>query len=319
MFHGERASGATDTKRSYSICCDRGQVELRNISVPDQILNLFNNNDRNFWNNIRRYNSAIALGSIHANVVPFQTPGPSSYRVNGMIYHRISSLETEADENARYIQVYFLGDDQPSIDYFSDLNQTLLTSLRTLQKQNNVLLQNIMNAYEYMTRNNNDNIQNFVMTIRRPEGELDRRTHNVPSIVEIAAFIPGLHYVNDYLSMHVFQRGGGLRFIDHVHRDYDSFAYPLFFIHGQPGFEQHMYELIRKNDIEKDNNDNCDDEDDKAHESHKRSNRNVNDTNRRRFAHDADESLINKKYNSKTRVKISDIPQESECSCKTKT
>lgn len=160
---------------------------------------------------------------------------------------------------ARFLQVYFLGDSAmvPRDDYYSDLNMDLLTTLRNLQATHNVLLGSLKRVYDEVIAENQDSaneiIRDIVLTIATPGQHLDRRTHNVPSTVEVAAFVPDFNYDNDHVHIRLFPRRGGVRYINHLHRDYDSICYPLFFIYGNPGFEEriplnnHVHPRIRMN------------------------------------------------------------------------
>ena len=213
MFKGEQTG-----RSSYELCCNHGRVVLPSFrQPPERIRELFNSRnsgeDRNFWNNIRRYNSAISLGSIHANVFNFND-GPPTYRVNGIMSHRIGPLHPETGDPARFLQVYFLGDSSmvSRDDYFTDLDEELLQELRELQTLHNELLRDLMRVYDEMQSNQQyDNIRDVVMTIATPSRHLDRRTHNVPSSVEVAAFIPDFNYDNDHLHIRIRSRGGGVR------------------------------------------------------------------------------------------------------------
>ena len=213
MFRGERSP-----QGSYGLCCNHGRVVLPSLQEPPaRLLELFNSRRsgpyKNFWDNIRRYNSAISLGSINANVFNFRD-GPPTYRVNGIMSHRIGPIHAETGQPARFLQVYFLGDlsMQPRDDYFTDLNQELVRELRGLQGTYNVLLRNLMRVYdEIHTYEEDDNIQDVVLSIISPAAHLDRRTHNVPSRVEVAAFVPDGNYDNDHVNIRVCSRGGGIR------------------------------------------------------------------------------------------------------------
>ena len=157
-----------------------------------------------------RYNSAIAIGSINANVFRF-TSGPPTYRVNGIISHRMGSLIPEEGAPARYLEMYFLGDPLMTMqhgDYFQDLDQAIVEQLRILQATHNVLLRNMLTVYNSVNNDNNEmdiegglGASNVVLTIRQPDISHVRRTTNVPSIVEGAAFIPDMLYDNDEAHM----------------------------------------------------------------------------------------------------------------------
>ena len=108
----------------------------------------------------------------------------------------------------------------PRDDYYGDLNVELLTTLRNLQNTHNVLLRNLRRVYDDVTTEDQDshyeNIRDVVLTITTPGQQLDRRTHNIPSTVEVAAFIPDYNYDNDHVNIRLFPRRGGTRYINHL-------------------------------------------------------------------------------------------------------
>jgi Helitron helicase-like domain at N-terminus len=307
MFKGEQTQS-----RSFELCCSHGTVVLPPFRQPPaRLLELFNSpnrgDTRNFWNNIRRYNSAISLGSIHANVFEFSNDGPPSYRVNGIMSHRIGPIHPEIGVPARFLQVYFLGDSSmiPRDDYFADLNQELLAELRGLQSTHNQLLRNLIRIYDEVQANNNmDEIRDVVLSIVSPNRHVDRRTHNLPSAVEVAAFVPDINYDNDNVHIRILNRQGGVRYISHLHRDYDSICYPMFYIYGEAGYEHKAILLTRRTDSGKQNSDdNCDEQDIHAQDTYE-------NTNSHRFGHNA--FLLNhRQRNSRIRRNRSRLGNDS--------
>ena len=63
---------------------------------------------RNFRENIRNYNSAMAFASMGAQIATPTSSGPYCYRIHGQIYHRIGALHPEAGQQAQYGQLYIL-------------------------------------------------------------------------------------------------------------------------------------------------------------------------------------------------------------------
>ena len=63
---------------------------------------------RDFRENIRNYNSAMAFASMGAQIATVTSSGPYCYRIHGQIYHRIGALHPEAGQQAQYGQLYIL-------------------------------------------------------------------------------------------------------------------------------------------------------------------------------------------------------------------
>ena len=78
-FHGEKLN-----------CCHNGKVFLPQLfPYPDELRELLIGNDeksKNFQDNIRQYNSAMAFASFGANITSHVGRGPYSFRIHGQIY-----------------------------------------------------------------------------------------------------------------------------------------------------------------------------------------------------------------------------------------
>jgi hypothetical protein len=69
-----------------------------------------------------------------------------------------------------------------------------------------------MRVYDEIQINDDkDNIQDVVLSIVSPSAQLDRRTQNVPSRVEVAVFVPDGNYDNDHLNIRILSVGGEIR------------------------------------------------------------------------------------------------------------
>ncbi|KAK6027977.1 hypothetical protein OSTOST_05986 [Ostertagia ostertagi] len=63
---------------------------------------------KNFMDNIRSFNSALAMASMGAQVDTFRGRGPYCYRIHGQVYHRIGPLHPQEGEERQYGQIYIL-------------------------------------------------------------------------------------------------------------------------------------------------------------------------------------------------------------------
>lgn len=96
----------------FSICCQKGKVELPLITRPPRLLlSLINGYDRrskHFKDNYRAYNSMFAFTSMGGNI---QTTinnggGPPQFILGGQNYHRIGSLLPEPGTTPKFAQLY---------------------------------------------------------------------------------------------------------------------------------------------------------------------------------------------------------------------
>ncbi|KAK6023903.1 hypothetical protein OSTOST_10299 [Ostertagia ostertagi] len=100
-------------------CCDLGRFNLNFFEeFPDRLRRLYirdptNSGEeqriqRNFLENIRSFNSALAMASMGAQIDTLRGRGPYCYRIHGQIYHRIGPLHPREGELRQYGQIYIL-------------------------------------------------------------------------------------------------------------------------------------------------------------------------------------------------------------------
>jgi hypothetical protein len=97
----------------FSNCCNKGKVILEPLGEPDDLYkSLFDGRhpeSKNFLENIRNYNSALAFASMSAKLDPFMnTSGPYFYKVSGQVYHYVSESSRSISSMASYSQLYML-------------------------------------------------------------------------------------------------------------------------------------------------------------------------------------------------------------------
>ena len=95
-------------------CCGKGDTVLPNEChlkpYPTQLFSLLQGqtNSSNFWEYIRRYNSAFAFASFGAQAIPPPGHGPYCFRIHGQTYHRTGLLHPEHDTTPSFAQIYIL-------------------------------------------------------------------------------------------------------------------------------------------------------------------------------------------------------------------
>lgn len=115
-FASERARDGT-----FSLCCHKGKVKLPPLTkLPQLLYDLYNENhqlSKNFLENIRNYNSALAFASTSAKLDPkMDTHGPYFFKIIGQVYHCISTTtQTFPNQKPSYSQLYIL-DSSSAID-----------------------------------------------------------------------------------------------------------------------------------------------------------------------------------------------------------
>jgi hypothetical protein len=103
--------------KSYSICCANGKVTLPELRVDEVIKSYFlPNNQRSnlrkieiFKRYIRIFNNLLAFASLNVESVrPNPPTGVYAYKIHGQMYHRISTLHPNPNQQHRYAQLYII-------------------------------------------------------------------------------------------------------------------------------------------------------------------------------------------------------------------
>lgn len=148
-------------KERKGLCCKQGKVILPQPNpLPPFLDNLYRTNIE-FVRDIRKYNQAFAFTSLGAKVdesLANATSGVYTFRINGMLSHRIGGLIPEGNNLPKFAQIYFTGDqEQPALrnGHFGNvLNEQLLTNIQQVLIQHNPYVQIFRQAREYSSSPN---------------------------------------------------------------------------------------------------------------------------------------------------------------------
>ncbi|CAG8803061.1 23019_t:CDS:1, partial [Gigaspora rosea] len=155
---------------------------------------LFSNEDdynREFLSKIRLYNAAFtftSLGIKFDRELANSRDGVYTYHIQGIFYHRIGSLLPEYESIPQYLQMY-IWNTQYELQYLlntipnSNLSPTILQGLKNMLDQVNLYVANFWSSADLPM----ENIENLVMCIHTNILELDQRTHNAPTVSQVAA------------------------------------------------------------------------------------------------------------------------------------
>lgn len=223
---------------SDKFCCNAGIVNLEpHPQLPENLQNLYLSNEA-FRNNIRKYNQLFAFTSMGADVDQRMANGNNgvyTFRVNGVLSHRIGSLLPAPGAEPQFAQIYFMDPDMQvgrRMNIIDGLNQATMQNLHTMmQTVNNPLVRTFRQAREL-----NANASFSVRIFDRVQG-IDQRRYNAPTAAEVAAvFIEGEGAEQRQRDIVLFKNDGQLQRINQLHPMYDALAYPLFFPHGGYGW-----------------------------------------------------------------------------------
>ena len=249
------AGETTGKVNIFSSCCHKGKIKLAPIKTVERIVNLMKGIDRdskNFMNNIRSYNSALAFASMGAQIKPPPGFGPYCFRIHGQIYHSTSALHPADGDSPQFAQIYILDSEEA-------LSQRMQYSANTgclpnLMKDLGELMQNInpfADAWKMMrdfeieeeskAKAEGREYCPVTMTIINDKNN-DQRRYNAPKCNEVAIVFQnamGEPPFNRDISIHSKSDHRTQR-ISFLHKKCDALSYPLLFPYGDSGWKVNL-------------------------------------------------------------------------------
>ncbi|GBN01892.1 hypothetical protein AVEN_137402-1 [Araneus ventricosus] len=150
-----------------------------------------------------------------------------SNNIQGQIYHKAGSLLPLPSENAKFLQTYFIGDEEKEVNQrcenISGVRRDIVLHLQRMFHESNQLIKTFKTALEDMP---SDECKVVIRADKRPVGEHERRFNN-PQINEVAIIIAGTDC--DRRDIVIQKRGGSLQRIAETNRSYDALQYPIIF------------------------------------------------------------------------------------------
>jgi len=100
---------------TLGICCSAGKVQLERLKqLHEPLYSLVNDlhpDHVQFMGNIRKYNSCFQMTSFFGKQVTADGFLPT-FKVKGQVYHLIGSILPEPGQDAQYLQIYFVDEDE---------------------------------------------------------------------------------------------------------------------------------------------------------------------------------------------------------------
>lgn len=187
---------------------------------------------RNFRENIRQYNSALAFTSLGAQIddsVNRGGGGPPVFRIQGKPHHQISSLLPPDGQRPGYARLYILDSHEAHghrMQRNSGLDPNVMYRLGGLITQYYRWAEIFKQAHEVSQRSNTDEVS-LQLTVDRNR---DRRRHNLPTSNEAAVVVPGDGIkANCSRDIVLHRKDGFLQRVNEGSAMYERFQYPLFF------------------------------------------------------------------------------------------
>ena len=222
---------------SKNLCCNNGKVILPEIlSPPNPLKSLVFETNRNstvFLNNIRKYNACFQMTSFGVkNICNYNYP--STFRIQGQIYHQIGSILPIDEVNPNFLQIYFIGNHELEANrrcsIISNVDLDIVTQIQLFLHEYNKLIYLFKFAIE---KRPTDRYRAIINPDKTPIGEHVRR-YNAPTTDEIAIVLVGQSCSSRDIVLH--SRDTTLTRISETHRSYDGLQYPLMFWNGDDGY-----------------------------------------------------------------------------------
>ncbi|KAI8353031.1 hypothetical protein B0O80DRAFT_74182 [Mortierella sp. GBAus27b] len=255
MWLEERVLKTPKSKPEFTVCCQRGAVQLPPTSdPPEELKELYRGEDevsRYFLSKIRLFNGVFAFASFGCQLAPMPAGnGPSTFRIQGELYHLIGSAMPSGDDTPRYSQIYFhdSAQDDPAtlrLDYIRGLPGAIPNAH---EKTIIHIIQNVMARNPYSQkfktigeRIRSEQVPDFHIRILNDNRGRDPRRYNVPTADEVAVILPGDGSGDNAQRDIVVQlHDGQLDRVSALHPSYLPLAYPLIFPNGDDGFQRNI-------------------------------------------------------------------------------
>ena len=220
------------------MCCCDGKVNIPLLNEPlDPLKSLFSGEtpeSRHFLENIRKYNNAFQMTSFGAERVNEGGFMPT-FKVQGQVYHQVGSLLARPDDEAKFLQIYFITDAQEQAQRRCNVSEgtreEIVKSLQDLLHETDNLVRNFKRAQESAPA---EEYNIVICADKVPSGQHARR-FNAPTVAEVAVVITGEEHGKRDIVIH--HRGRGLQRISETHRSYDALQYPLLYSRGEDDYQ----------------------------------------------------------------------------------
>lgn len=229
---------------SAGFCCASGKVVLPPLNSPPEPLKALlaggTSQSKLFLRKIRKFNSCFQMTSFGATKIVHNEDGrnfQSTFKIQGQVYHQIGSLIPMPDSDSKFLQIYFMGDEEQQINarcQYSHIEQmeerAIVGILEPFLQNHNQLLQ-LFNTLSNKLQN--DNYAIVIKADKVPAGQHAGR-YNAPTINEVAVVMVGDAF--ERRDIQIKRRDNTVHTISDTHRSYDALQYPLIFWEGEDGY-----------------------------------------------------------------------------------
>ncbi|TKR58782.1 hypothetical protein L596_030186 [Steinernema carpocapsae] len=240
----------------FSDCCRLGKVHVDVLydTYPEVLRQLFMGIhpnrafNRNFRDNIRKFNGMFAMASMEAKTVQFPAGGPYCYKVQGQIHHTVNlaaMVDHNRNERPKYGQLFIVDTNDAIEGRFAhpasaSCNRNLAAELEALLRNVNPYVQayRMMFEVEQEFVDANDGAVPRIRLLFNTEAP-DQNRFNVPRVNEVAAVFvsPDGNDTPPPSRLMMHPRGMALRELEITNPFCTPMSYPLFFANGGFGWD----------------------------------------------------------------------------------
>ena len=220
------------------MCCCGGKVHLPALKAPPEPLESLvsgaSDNSKHFLENIRRYNACFQMTSFGATNQVSEGGFMPTFKVQGQVYHHVGSLLPLPNEQHRFLQIYFMGDEKEErnqrCNTIHGIRPDIVLELQRMLHQHNNYVQVFKTALQRMP---SDAYRVVIRADKKPAGQHAGR-FNEPMTNEVAVVIVGNEF--DRRDIVLEKTNNQVQRVAETHRSYDALQYPLIFWEGEDGY-----------------------------------------------------------------------------------
>lgn len=228
------------------MCCAAGKVVLPQLNPPPEplaaLISGVGEESKLFLRKIRKFNSCFQMTSFRATKIVTNRDDDgrnfeTTFTVQGQVYHQIGSLNAMPGKTPKFLQIYFMGNEEDAVDVRCQHNhiehiqeRAIVASLQTFLEDNNLLLQLFKQVSPRLI---NDNYMVVIKANKVPVGQ-HARQYNAPTINDVAIVIAGDEFHRRDIKIR--RRDDTVENITDTHPSYDALQYPLIFWQGDDGY-----------------------------------------------------------------------------------
>ncbi|GBM12238.1 hypothetical protein AVEN_37365-1 [Araneus ventricosus] len=214
------------------LCCSNGNVSLQELpQLPKPLKSLMEGNDpksKEFLRMIRKYNSSFQNTSFGTSLPMLHSTGfKPTFRIQSQVYHKAGSLMSLPNEEAKFLYIYFLENDDAEAKRRCTLiprtTKSLIESLQKMLHDSNHYVQKFKTAIE---DNPTEDLQ-IVINADKKLIEGYERAFNTPALNEVAIIIVGNDFEKRDIVLTI--RSNELKNICETHISYDALQFRLCF------------------------------------------------------------------------------------------